>query len=310
MNNVNVLDNIDLIENPAGKLVPFHANCPESNLIHIAMAHDFESSRMGDFKIMYCSKCGLGYTEIIPSEETSNLLYSGKSSSDFDAVPGGFIDRIKDFFLASLLKRISKGIKVKSVLDYSTGNGRFAIIASDVFKYAEVLATDFQAAPPPLIEAQNAVRCHQVKDSLAPVPGKYDLIVLRHVLEHTYHPVEFLQNLAGNLNPNGVMYIEVPNLNAGCAKVFKKYWTGYYVPYHVFHYTKDSLLKAVNAAGLAGVIQETEMPKMGNTVSAITGIKDNVYIKLLGIFLHPIQLGLGFFSNTGSCLCVTARRVI
>ncbi len=62
----------------------------------------------------------------------------------------------------------------------------------------------------------------------------YDLIILRHVLEHTYHPVRLVKYLSGHLAPDGVIYIEVPNLDLGCAKIFGKYWKGYYVPRQYF----------------------------------------------------------------------------
>jgi 2-polyprenyl-3-methyl-5-hydroxy-6-metoxy-1,4-benzoquinol methylase len=65
------------------------------------------------------------------------------------------------------------------------------------------------------------------------------LIILRHVLEHSYRPQKLLSELVALLSPIGMIYIKVPNLNSGCAKIFKKYWTLFYPPYHVFIIQKN-----------------------------------------------------------------------
>jgi SAM-dependent methyltransferase len=137
---------------------------------------------------------------------------------------------------------------------------------------------------------------------------KYDLIILRHVLEHTYRPVELIGSLGSRLTPDGVLYIEVPNLDSGCARLFQGKWKGYYVPRHVFHFTPDALHQVITTAGLEGKIEANEMPLMGNMLSILFHFnKSNRLVQLAGILLHPLQILIETLSSSSTCINVRAR---
>jgi 2-polyprenyl-3-methyl-5-hydroxy-6-metoxy-1,4-benzoquinol methylase len=250
-------------------------------------------SNLGEFDVMFCSNCNLGFTNPYPTEETTGILYESKLSGDFDIIKDSFIDRIKDHLSVKLLKRITYGRSVKNVLDYATGNGRFAYSALTAFKDSNVVAVDYQSTPPPILlknKLNIRIQYTEISDK-AYKNKKYDLIILRHVLEHAHHPVELVKFLSSLLTPNGILYIEVPNLKSGCAKIFGKYWKGYYVPRHIFHFTKQSLNEVIQLAGMSGLVEGIEMPLMGNTFSTITGIdKKNMVVQLFGVLMHPFQI--------------------
>lgn len=279
----------------------------EGNWRLIVRAFDYET-KLGGFDIYSCQKCGLGFTNPYPTEDTAGYLYDTKDSADFDAIKGNFVDRIKDRLALRQIQRMYPGdrTEVNAVLDYSTGNGRYAVLSAIVFPNARLDAVDYQDAPPTLIR-QDPHRVHYYDiDSFKGHTQKYDLIILRHVLEHNHHPVGLLRNLGQRLTPNGTIYAEVPNLESGCAKVFRKYWRGYYVPRHIFHFTKDSLSQVINAAGLEGDIHKTELPFMGNTVAILTGTSvTNTVNRLFGILLHPLQLIIESRYRSSTCLYAT-----
>ena len=268
-------------------------------------------SNLGEFDVMFCSSCKLGFTNPYPTEETTGILYESKLSGDFDVIKDSFIDRIKDFLSVRLLKTITCGRSVKNVLDYATGNGRFAHSALTAFENSNVVAVYYQSTPPPILlkhKLNIRVQYFEISDK-AYKNKKYDLIILRHVLEHTHHPVELVKFLSSLLAPKGILYIEVPNLKSGCAKVFGKYWKGYYVPRHIFHFTKQSLSKVIQLAGVSGKIEGAEMPLMGNTISIITGIdKKNVVVQLFGILLHPFQVLIELVSGSSTVLAARVSK--
>src|SRR5204863_5133583 len=181
-------------------------------------------------------------------------------------------------------------------------NGRFALTAKKVFPDAIVDAVDYQPDAPPLLATPaNRVNYMDVSD-FDNKDRKYDLIILRHVLEHTHHPVELVRKLGNRLTENGILYIEVPNLESGCAKVFKKNWKLYYVPRHIFHYTTSSLADIVSTAGLNATIGRNEQPFMRSTISILTGIKCTGFIiQLFGILLHPVQLLIEKLYGSSTC---------
>jgi 2-polyprenyl-3-methyl-5-hydroxy-6-metoxy-1,4-benzoquinol methylase len=269
---------------------------------------DFESG-LGDFDIKYCSRCQVGFTDPYPTEATSGFLYEEKTSGDFDRIQDSWIDGIKNHLAGGLLKKIapaSDPARVRRFLDYSCGNARFASLAAQLFSGAEIDAVDYQEKPPAIFSTPQRMRYIQAAD-FAKMTQRYDLIFLRHVLEHTHRPVELIRLLASRLQPTGVLYIEVPNLRSGCARVFGGKWKGYYAPRHIFHFTRESLAEIIELAGLQGRVEKTEMPLMGNMVAILFGLKkENRLVQFLGILLHPVQLGIEFFSGSSSCLGVRA----
>lgn len=267
-------------------------------------------SNFGEFDVLFCDRCQLGFTDPYPTEETCGYLYQTKNSSDFDVIHDSIIDRIKDYLSIRLLKRLSPHSHIEKVLDYATGNGRFAVSATKAFPSAFVDAVDYQATPPPLLHNQINSRVNYYSlPAFAEQHKLYDLIILRHVLEHTYHPVDLVKSLSEHLSPDGVLYIEVPNLDSGCAKIFGKYWKGYYVPRHLYHYTIYSLTEIVKRADLDPEIGRNEMPLMGNTFSILTGAdQSNVFVQLLGVLLHPLQLLIETWYRSSTCIHAKCRH--
>lgn len=277
--------------------------CKESSQL-IVRIPDHES-RTGEYDVYLCRRSRLGFTNPYPSEETSKYLYDAKESSDFDPIKQTFLDGIKDLLAKRQLRRLARPgrTKMNAILDYSTGNGRYAVLSTEVFPQARVDAVDFQDEPPPLIE-RNLHRVHYYGvDAFTDHAQVYDLIILRHVLEHTHHPVRLLSALRERLAPTGSMYIEVPNLESGCGRMFNKYWKGYYVPRHIFHFTISSLAQVIDLAGLEGDIHKSEMPYMGNTVAILTGTDVTSSVnRFFGILLHPLQLFIESASRSSTCI--------
>jgi len=191
----------------------------------VVSLEDHESN-LGEFDVFFCRRCKLGFTEPYPTEETVGHLYETRESREFELMPHSPIDLIKDFLSRREIARIAPRDGIRSVLDYATGNGRYAVSAARVFKDACVDAVDYQATPPPLLQSRFERVSYCAVTEFAERRQRYDLIVLRHVLEHTHHPVQLVARLADRLASNGVLYIEVPNVDSGCAKVFGKYWPG------------------------------------------------------------------------------------
>jgi ubiquinone/menaquinone biosynthesis C-methylase UbiE len=272
------------------------------NWVRLLSVPDHETN-LGDFDIIYCKECEVGFTNPQPTEKSCHLLYDKKSSSDFDLIENSFIDKIKDFLGLAALKKISQNSDIKNVLDFGTGNGRFAFLSKKAFPLAHIDAVDYQSNPPELLKSRSAYLKYQ---SILEFKWKkkYDLIILRHVLEHSHRPVDLLKKLASVLSKKGgVLYIEVPNLNSGCAKFFGHNWKLFYVPRHINHFTNESLRTVCLKAGLHPEIGENEMPLMGSTIAIFFNLDhSNFFIKIVGIVLHPIQMIIEFCYRSSSCI--------
>lgn len=83
-----------------------------------------------------------------------------------------------------------------------------------------------------------------VYDTLALVPGKFQLITAIHSLEHEPSPLEQLQLMAGKLMPGGKIVIEVPTWksNGGPLRLA-----------HLYYWDEDAMRALAGLAGLAVV---------------------------------------------------------
>lgn len=250
----------------------------------VAKAIDESHQFTHGFDIRQC-RCGLAFTSPIPSEQSAFLLYANRDSSNFDAEGGGIVAVAKDFLARRAIKRMA-GANCNAVLDYSTGNGRFANAARALLPDATVVASDLMPDRP---SSLSSAVLYSTNTEALDGEGKYDLIILRHVLEHVYHPVELLTSLKRVLSPNGVLYIEVPNLACSWRQFARDRWPGFYAPFHVWHYTPDSLTSIMRLAGLHGDVGQANMPVMGNLVSRAVGLQETLPVKLLGAGLFPFQ---------------------
>jgi 2-polyprenyl-3-methyl-5-hydroxy-6-metoxy-1,4-benzoquinol methylase len=70
----------------------------------------------------------------------------------------------------------------------------------------------------------------------------FDAITAFDVLEHMYQPVEVLKKVKTWLKPDGIIFLQVPNILSWEARWFGSYWFGLDVPRHLFHFSPRSLV--------------------------------------------------------------------
>ena len=78
---------------------------------------------------------------------------------------------------------------------------------------------------------------------------KFDIISLWHVMEHLYDLNQVVKRFDELLNPNGHLVIALPNYNALEVEIYKKYWNGWDVPRHLWHFSPQSLKHLMNNHG-------------------------------------------------------------
>jgi len=290
------------------------------NSVHPFMDHDcqatlveFEtaagSGRFSNkvFNIQKCSTCDLGFTNPIPTEETSYLLYETRESNDFQPDDSWLTARLKAIAARRDVRGFLRGVDIPKgpALDYGCGNAAFTVALQKAFPNFQVIGADMQQQPPKVLD-QSQYRSYT---ELTKMRGQFSIILCRHVLEHSYDPVGQLTKLSNLLMPGGVLVVEVPSLETKARMLFGKYWDGYYVPFHPIHFTREALRKAFGAANF-NVIREggAEMPKMGRSLQNLLNCKYNVGMFALGMLLHPVQIGIGLVTGTSVCLRIWGRK--
>ena len=90
-------------------------------------------------------------------------------------------------------------------------------------------------------------------DDFAHIPfpsQEFNIVYLMQVFEHLREPHGFFRELARVLKPGGMLYLAVPNAASVWRNVFGRNWvSGWFAPFHLFHYTSNALAKMAGPYG-------------------------------------------------------------
>jgi 2-polyprenyl-3-methyl-5-hydroxy-6-metoxy-1,4-benzoquinol methylase len=81
---------------------------------------------------------------------------------------------------------------------------------------------------------------------------KFDVIVLRHVLEHIEDPGDFLIQLTAHLKDGGVILITIPNINSIGRYMFKENWE-WVLPWHLHFFYPKTLKTLIEKTGFESI---------------------------------------------------------
>jgi SAM-dependent methyltransferase len=290
--------------------------CPVCNGAHLRpmlTAPDYES-HTGTYGIEECLDCGVAFTSPRPLESELPKLYAGRTTADFPRT-GGFVQRLRDFaidrYLTGQLGNAPTGDTL-AALDYGCGDGA---LVRGLVRWGQrygcaihVTAVDFHdVAPPALADAGDAI-AYQSNAAWHTKPGSYDVIFLRHVLEHHPEPRRLLVELIAALRPNGRLFVEVPNRRSIWATIFGRRYSGYYLPRHLIHFDAASLATLMGHAGCASVhVANAHTPLIGRSLGYLSG-RDIGNTGLLGLATYPMQVTLDAVCGRSSTLRATGHR--
>ncbi len=108
----------------------------------------------------------------------------------------------------------------------------------------------------------------------------FDLILMRHVLEHLMNPVEALRKVGENLSTNGIVYIAVPDMMNPKGSL-KNYW---FRLAHTFYFSKTTLVSIASRANLQPIEIKCKNSELWGVFKKTTNSEQNlsasnVYIK-------------------------------
>jgi 2-polyprenyl-3-methyl-5-hydroxy-6-metoxy-1,4-benzoquinol methylase len=135
------------------------------------------------------------------------------------------------------------------MLDVGCGNGRYLSTMRSLGW--QVQGVEFSAEGVRVCRMGNLPVHHGDLASAQFLAATFDLITVRHVIEHIPEPCLFMAELARVLKPGGHLLIETPNCEALGRAWLSVNWFANEVPRHLFLHSPTSLDRLALQAGLA-----------------------------------------------------------
>ncbi len=110
-----------------------------------------------------------------------------------------------------------------------------------------VRGLDFSSEAAAVAKIENGVEVTvgSLEDARFP-DQSFDIVTLFHVMEHVTNPRQVLGEVARVLKPNGVVVLQVPNIESWQFQIFGARWYGLDIPRHVIDYSRTSMLKLLS----------------------------------------------------------------
>ena len=103
----------------------------------------------------------------------------------------------------------------KTILDVGSGGGEFVYLLQSLGHTVQGIEPNKGYAEYSIHEYGLSVQVGFVQDGIFPLDS-FDVVTIWHVLEHTEDPGAVLARLRSWLKPDGVLVVEVPNVEATC----------------------------------------------------------------------------------------------
>jgi 2-polyprenyl-3-methyl-5-hydroxy-6-metoxy-1,4-benzoquinol methylase len=280
------------------------------------------------YAIARCPLCGLEQTLPLPGQDELNRLYEtyynfgGEKNTGYTRLRAKFLDS----FLYSTWLALDGDISFHrnsgsgKLLDVGCNEGRGLELYQGHGYTAEGLELNSKAAG--VARSKGFTVYGNTLEGFTS-ERKYDVIVLSNVLEHSLDPAAMLQQIYRLLAPEGEVWISCPNSQSWLRSVFGRYWINWHVPFHIVHFSPDTLIKLLERSRFEIIDMRQETPALWVAHSFIARLFSRPgqptrqlrsallvasLIMMIRGLLFPL-LWLGNLSKRGDCLVVSARKI-
>ena len=218
--------------------------------------------RKKKYRLMRCPACTLVWLSDPPKLEEMHLHYTEAYDK---LVTGNNSPGRWKWRKAHVLCYKQSG----ALLDLGCSSGSF--LESVYSEQWKLYGIEMSSAGAQMAKARSRAKVYVGDILKAPFPDEmFDVITCFDVLEHLYEPTKVMQRVAGWLKPDGIFYVQVPNIESAEARVFRSYWHGLELPRHLFHYSPRSLKFLAESVGLREVSVATRRnPAVGTSLRYI-----------------------------------------
>lgn len=224
----------------------------------VCAANDFETiSKKGQFglpsHVVICRKCGFSYLNPRWTKKRYDHFYTVEYDRYYR--PEVLTQNDENYRYEPIKKILARfkdrniDLKLDHTLDIGSGMGHALIY---------LRKNHFPSGHYDAIEPSESCKGYLVENGInylsndvfsgweKSANGKYDFIIMRHVLEHFHEPFEVLQKAQEALSDNGILYVAVPD----AFHPTKPLRSHFFRVVHISYFSKISLSNLLGKAGL------------------------------------------------------------
>lgn len=233
-----------------------YTHCPVCNseiLVPALVVKDYTVSKE-EFTILHCDSCTLRFTQDVPDVNEIGAYYKSEDYISHTNTKKGLVNTLYQNVRVRTMKKKAAIVKkytalnTGKLLDIGAGTGTFLSTMKNQNWQVTGLEPDADArAVAKSLYGIDTDPSHYIYS--LPI-NNYDAITLWHVLEHVHPLHEYIVQMRNLLTENGVLLIAVPNYTSKDAKVYGRYWAGYDVPRHLYHFSPHAMEMLLQQHGL------------------------------------------------------------
>ncbi len=220
--------------------------CGCENITYIP--NRIRNDEAGMYKMYCCENCETHFLYPRPESEELQEYYDGtfrEETRSFEYYDIKVLERVFRTFTPEAIERVERVREElqaeDEVLEIGCSVGYFLEAIAD--KVKAVCGTEWDKKAQQFIRDNTRFDNITVSSNPEDFEKKFDKIFMFHVLEHIEEPIAFLKQLKEILKPDGVIYIEVPNVDDILVKTyqceaFKDY---YYKKAHLYNFNEKGL---------------------------------------------------------------------
>jgi len=201
-----------------------------------------------EFELVYHSEFDMLITKPQPPDldkyyrSEAYISHTDSSRSLLDKIYQG-VKKLSLFLKVRLISRYGKDDK--SLLDVGAGTGDFLFAASQKGWTIAGVEPNWGA------RGKASEKEVNLSEDLESVMGrKYKVITLWHVLEHLPDLENQILKIMSILEEEGTIVVAVPNYRSHDANFYKEFWAAYDVPRHLWHFSRESIVKLFSKYGM------------------------------------------------------------
>lgn len=261
--------------------------------------------------LVKCDHCSHIYTRLKLDTENKNLYSEG--AYELVDTRNSIYDKILSWEYGRVIRVINRLMPRKGrLLDFGCGKGKWGSIAKKMGWQVNGIETAVE-------RAAYAKNIYGLDVSTAVYsegkifPYDFEVITLFHVIEHLEHPQVLLDELIkNNLSKDGLIVIEVPNINSEQSRLAGNKWMHLDPPRHINHFTPKRLEQMARDLGLTAVrissfsfhlgvlgIIDSILKRFGYKKNIIYELKNkkSFFLYLAVILLFPFALPFEYISH-------------